>query len=109
MVHFVVSIVPAGVIVFGIDAIDRVFIRIVGIDERMLRPISEHHHNAGKKEGDQEYEKGGLPIHKPQSDAKQVVADLTECESHVKLLPLSAEKVFKGIDHSKRQKPANIF
>ncbi|MEN9497839.1 MAG: hypothetical protein RL750_738, partial [Bacteroidota bacterium] len=55
MVHFVVPIVPAGVIVFGIDAIDRVFIRIVGIDERVLRPIAEHHHDPGKQEGDQEH------------------------------------------------------
>jgi len=109
MVHFMVSIVPASVVVFCVDAIDRIFIRVARVDERVLRPIAEHHHDPGKQEGDQEHKKGRLPIHEPQSDAKQVVAELTECESHVKLLPLSAEKVFKGIDHSKRQKPANIF
>lgn len=46
VMHFVVSIVPAGVIVLGVDAVYGILVRIIGVDEGMLRPISDHHHDA---------------------------------------------------------------
>lgn len=49
-----VAVIPAHFIVGGIDAIDRVGIkvfRITVINKRMLRPVTQHHYKACKKKG----------------------------------------------------------
>jgi hypothetical protein len=51
-----IAVVPTGVIVFGVDAIDGILIRIAGIDEGVLRPVADHHHDTGKEKWDEKYE-----------------------------------------------------
>jgi hypothetical protein len=65
-----VTVVPAGVIVFCIDTIDRVVLRVLHVNESVLRPVTNHHHEAGEYKGNDKDQQRGLEIDKAHGNAK---------------------------------------
>ena len=54
MVYCMVAIIPADLIVLGINAVDRASEIILGVglvDKIMLGPVAQHHHHPGKYKG----------------------------------------------------------
>ena len=62
VMYKVIPVVPAGFVVRGIDAVDRVIFRKIGVYERVLGPVAQHHHNTGKYKGDDEQQQGNRPV-----------------------------------------------
>lgn len=109
VMHFVVSVVPASVVVLGVDAIDCVLIRVIRVDEGVLGPIADHHHDPGEEKRDQKDEQGSLPVHEPEADAEQVIAHFPVRETHVKFFSFAGEEILKGVHQSEHQKSSNVF
>ena len=108
MVNGVVAIIPAGLVVFGIDAIDGIVFQVAEINKSVLGPVAKHHHDSGENKGDDENEKGGMKIHKTHTDAKEIERHFTHGEAHIEFLPLAAEEIHKGITETKDEEAAHI-
>jgi len=99
----VISIVPANLVVACVNAVDGVRVKIVGVlpvYERMLCPVSKHHHQTGEDQRNDEDNERCLQVHKAHSNAEGDVNVFSDCESRVQFLALAIVQVEDRILYS---------
>src|SRR5204862_6839815 len=109
MMHCMIAVVTVSMVIFCIDAVDRIFFRVFCMNKSMLGPVAEHHYYTGKNKWDDKYPESCLQVYKAHTNAKQVKRNFAKTQAHVKFLPFTIEEVHKGISKTLGQKPGNIL
>ncbi len=103
-----IAIIPAHLVVFGVDAIDRIVFEVIKIHKSVLCPVAQHHHHTGKNKGDDENKQSGLQVDKAHGNAENVKGHFSRSQPHVKLFPFSAEEIHKGVGEAQYEEAAYI-
>lgn len=109
VMYKVIPVVPAGFVVRGIDAVDRVIFRKIGVYERVLGPVAQHHHNTGKYKGDDKNKQGDRPVVPCHQRAENIKGDLARRKTHVEFFSIAAKEIKKGIAKSQHQKTEHVL
>lgn len=107
----VVTIVPAFVVVLGIDAGDAVLVGVAGVfraNEGMLRPVAEHHHNARYHKRNDEHYQRGRPVYKAHAHAEGHKEKLPAHGAHQQLFAFLAHKIAGQVVDAGKEEAAQV-
>jgi hypothetical protein len=100
MMDSVVTIIPADLVVTGVDTIDRagkIVFRVFFIDKRMLSPIAQHHHHSCENKRYNENEKSSLEIYEAHSHAKYIECYFTISKPQIKFFSFLIKEIHKRV------------
>lgn len=107
----VIAIVPALVVVLGIDTGDAVFIRVARVfcaHERMLRPVAQHHHDAGNHEGDDKHDQRGRPVDEAHPHTERYEQELAPHGTHQQLLPFLPHEITGQVVYAGKEETTQV-
>lgn len=107
----VVAIVPAFVVVLGIDAGNAVLVGIAGVfraNKGMLRPVAQHHHNARYYKGNNEHYQRGRPVYKAHAHAEGHKEKFPAHGAHQQLFAFLAHKIAGQVINAGKEEAAQV-